>query len=177
MIERLADVAAARTQCANTRAPLIAISGIDGSGKSTLAPALAAIVGKRGVHAAVVTLDPWHMPAAIRFNAADPARHFYRFAFRWDELFERLIDPFRHPSGLLIRRSQRVIPAVRRGRSRAKRHRACYGGMRKPHRFRRTKLAMLSGKIPDRRPLTMITMRRRHRRVPASPQVERLVSR
>jgi adenylylsulfate kinase-like enzyme len=42
MIERLGDVVAARTQCANTRAPLIAISGIDGSGKSTLAPALAA---------------------------------------------------------------------------------------------------------------------------------------
>jgi len=95
MIERLADDVAARAQCAKKRVPLIAISGIDGSGKSTLAPALAAMLGKRGVHAAVVTLDPWHMPAAIRCTAADPARHFYRFAFRWDELFERLIDPLR----------------------------------------------------------------------------------
>jgi uridine kinase len=102
MIERLVEGVVARAQRSNKRAPLVAISGIDGSGKSTLAPALAAALREHRVHAAVVTVDPWHMPAAIRFNAADPARHFYRFAFRWDELFERLIDPLRRHRSLSL---------------------------------------------------------------------------
>ena len=95
MIERLAEDVVARTRRAHKRAPLIALSGIDGSGKSMLAPALAAALREHDLHAAVVNVDPWHTPAAIRFNAADPARHFYRFAFRYEELFERLIDPLR----------------------------------------------------------------------------------
>ena len=102
MIERLADDVVARTRRAKTRAPLIAISGIDGSGKSTVAPALAAALRERDVYAAVVSVDPWHTPAAIRFNPADPARHFYHFAFRWEELFERLIDPLRRHRSLSL---------------------------------------------------------------------------
>ena len=102
MIDRLAEDVAARMRRSTKRAPLIAISGIDGSGKSTLAPALTAALRERHVRAAVVTVDPWHTPPAIRFNAADPARHFYRFAFRWDELFERVIDPLRRHRSLSL---------------------------------------------------------------------------
>jgi uridine kinase len=104
MIERLADDVARRARAAGRRrAPLVAVSGVDGSGKSTLAPALATGLGDRGIRAAVVTLDPWHTPAAVRFNADDPARHFYRYAFRWEELFERLIDPLRRRRALSLR--------------------------------------------------------------------------
>lgn len=102
MIERIADDVAARARLAKRRAPLVAVSGIDGSGKSTLAPLLVAALRQRDLHAAVVTVDPWHTPAAIRFNAADPARHFYRYAFRWEELFERLIDPLRRLRSLSL---------------------------------------------------------------------------
>ena len=102
MIDRLAEDVAARMRRSTKRAPLIAISGIDGSGKSTLAPALTAALRERHVRAAVVTVDPCHTPPAIRFNAADPARHFYRFAFRWDELFERVIDPLRRHRSLSL---------------------------------------------------------------------------
>jgi uridine kinase len=102
MMERVADLVAVHARRARRRAPLIGLSGIDGSGKTTLAAALAAALGHRGTHAAVVTVDPWHAPASIRFNAADPARHFYRYAFRWEELFERLIDPLRRRRSLSL---------------------------------------------------------------------------
>ena len=100
--DAVADAIAERARTATRRVPLIAVSGIDGSGKSTLAPALAEALGERRLHAAVITIDPWHTPASIRFNPADPARHFYRFAFRWDELFQRLIDPLRRHRSLSL---------------------------------------------------------------------------
>jgi uridine kinase len=106
--DALVAAVVAHTRTATRRAPLVAVSGIDGSGKSTMAPALAAALAGRGVHAAVVTLDPWHTPAPMRFNARDPARHFYRHAFRWAELFERVIDPLRRDRGLEL-----VLPLLR----------------------------------------------------------------
>src|SRR5207248_10072039 len=39
--------------------------------------------------------DPWHTPPPVRFDDRDPAGNFYRRAFRWDELFGRLIEPLR----------------------------------------------------------------------------------
>lgn len=92
-MERAAELVAAHVRSTRRRAPLVALSGIDGSGKTRLATALAVALADRHIDAAVVAIDPWHTPAAMRFNAADPARHFYRHAFRWEELFERLIDP------------------------------------------------------------------------------------
>jgi uridine kinase len=100
--DALADAVAERARTATRRAPLVGVSGIDGSGKSTMAPALAAALAQRRVHAAVVTVDPWHTPAPIRFNPRDPARHFYRHAFRWTELFERVVDPLRRHRALTL---------------------------------------------------------------------------
>ena len=77
------------------RALLVAISGIDGSGKSTLASEMAELLEGRGLRPARITLDPWHTPWPMRYDAADPGRHFYRHAFRFDELFARLIAPLR----------------------------------------------------------------------------------
>lgn len=77
------------------RALLVAMSGIDGSGKSTLAAEAAELLEGRGLRTAPITLDPWHTPWPIRYNADDPGRHFYRHAFRFDELFDRLITPLR----------------------------------------------------------------------------------
>ena len=55
-----------------------------------MAPALAEALAERGLHTAVITLDPWHTPAPMRFNVRDPAGHFYRYAFRWTELLDVL---------------------------------------------------------------------------------------
>jgi uridine kinase len=101
-LDAVADAVAERERTAVRRVPLVAVSGIDGSGKSTIAPALGAALTERGLHAAVITADPWHTPAPIRFNAKDPARHFYRYAFRWTELFERVIDPLRRHRSLTL---------------------------------------------------------------------------
>jgi uridine kinase len=100
--DAVADAVARRARTAPRRAPLVAVSGIDASGKSTVAPLLAAALADRRLHAAVVTLDPWHTPAPMRFNAKDPARHFYRYAFRWTALFERVIDPLRRDRTLTL---------------------------------------------------------------------------
>ena len=39
----------------------------------------------------------------MRFAAVDPGGHFYRHAFRWDALFDKLVDPLR------LRRSIRLV--------------------------------------------------------------------
>ena len=102
MTERVVDLVLTRVRHAARRAPLVAVSGIDGAGKTRLTAGLAERLAARGVRAAVITVDPWHTPAAMRFNAADPARHFYRYAFRWDELFARLIEPLRRRRSLSL---------------------------------------------------------------------------
>jgi uridine kinase len=74
---------------------LVALSGIDGSGKTTLSRRLADQLEALGLRTALLHLDPWHNPPGVRFSADDPGRHFYANAFRFDELFERLVEPLR----------------------------------------------------------------------------------
>src|SRR5258708_37532078 len=76
-------------------ASLAAISGIDGSGKSSLAKQLAQHLNENGANTIVIGLDAWHNPPEKRFNKDDPAGHFYRHAFRFDELFDVVINPLR----------------------------------------------------------------------------------
>jgi len=75
---------------------LVAVSGIDGSGKSTMARHVVEKLKSRGVNAALVGLDAWHYPPEKRFNKDAPALHFYQHAFRFDELFDILINPLKN---------------------------------------------------------------------------------
>jgi uridine kinase len=79
---------------------LVAVSGIDGSGKTTLSVRLAAALEALGVRTALIHLDPWHTPPSVRFAAEDPGGHFYANAFRFRELFERLVNPLRRARSL-----------------------------------------------------------------------------
>jgi uridine kinase len=81
---------------------LAAISGIDGSGKSTLARQVARDLEAGGLRVALIPLDPWHTPPEIRFDGRRSPEHFYCHAFRWRELFDRLVEPLRR------KRSQRL---------------------------------------------------------------------
>jgi uridine kinase len=81
--------------CRPGRALLVAISGIDASGKGTLAAEIERAVRSNGVRVALIGLDPWHHPRSVRFSEHDPAEHFYTHAYRFDDLFSRLIDPLR----------------------------------------------------------------------------------
>ena len=45
--------------------------------------------------AVLIHLDAWHTPPEVRFNRDNPAEHFYNHAFRFTQVFERLIEPLR----------------------------------------------------------------------------------
>ena len=78
------------------RAFLVAISGIDGAGKGHVAAQVVAALAKRGVRVAALSVDPWLRLPQERFDQADPARHFYENAIRFDEMFESLVLPLRN---------------------------------------------------------------------------------
>jgi uridine kinase len=81
---------------------LVAVSGIDASGKGAIAAQIAAGFERAGLHVASIGLDPWHQPASVRFAQEDPGGTFYRSAFRFDELFERLIEPLRRNRSIVL---------------------------------------------------------------------------
>ncbi|NOT35544.1 MAG: uridine kinase [Candidatus Eisenbacteria bacterium] len=75
-------------------ARLIALSGIDASGKGLIARHLAAAIERLGLRTAVIGLDEWHQPPAIRFGDP-PGEHFYRHAFDFEGVFARVLEPLR----------------------------------------------------------------------------------
>ncbi len=93
------NIQAARTELPCDRSLLVAISGIDGAGKGYVADQLAIALQQSGWQTVVINLDPWlHLPDH-RFNPDHPGDHFYHHAFRFDDLFELLIQPLqRHRS-------------------------------------------------------------------------------
>ena len=107
---------AARAE-ADGRALLVAISGIDASGKGVIAARLAAALERAGFRVALIALDPWHHPARVRFAERDPGGHFFKNAFRFDELFERVIEPLRRDRAIDLETTLldlgygRVLPA------------------------------------------------------------------
>ncbi len=88
------------------RAGLVAISGIDGSGKGTIVARFAARLRAHGFKVASINLGAWYYPQTARLNPTNPAEHFYQHAFRWDDLFEQLIEP------LQMTRSIRLTPTL-----------------------------------------------------------------
>jgi uridine kinase len=78
------------------RSVLVGLSGIDGSGKGYLAKQIVPRLWQRSVHAVTINVDGWLNLPHIRFDATNPAEHFYNFAIRLDEMFRDLIVPFRN---------------------------------------------------------------------------------
>ncbi len=92
-LEEIAEcIAAARSS--RSGAVLVAISGIDAAGKGTVAADLVERLRERGLRAAVVSLDDWHTAEPGR-PAVDSGAEFYRAGFRFDEMFERAVEPLR----------------------------------------------------------------------------------
>lgn len=112
----LEAILAARRRAPSRRAALVAVSGIDASGKGYVAERLAARVEAAGLRVALTGLDGWLNLPAVRFDPARPAEHFYRHAFRFDEMFERLILPLRDRRSIRLEAdfAEETAPAYRK---------------------------------------------------------------
>ena len=97
----LADVIAyRRLESKSNRALLVAISGIDASGKGSLASRLSTNLKRLGMNVATIGIDPWQTSPALRQEAADPAEHFYLHGYRFEDLFEWVVEPLRRDRAL-----------------------------------------------------------------------------
>jgi uridine kinase len=92
-LRRLAAHVRDRAPRMRSHALLVALSGIDGSGKSMLATQLAGRIEALGLRVAAIGIDAWQHPQSVRFGGADPSRHFYQHAIRFEDLFAMLVRP------------------------------------------------------------------------------------
>lgn len=76
-------------------AALIAITGIDGSGKGFVTKQIVNSLKQRGAKVISINIDGWLNLPHIRYNPDNPAEHFYQYAIRFEEMFERLILPLK----------------------------------------------------------------------------------
>ncbi len=74
---------------------LIGISGIDAAGKGFVSKALKNKLEQQGLKVALLCIDDWHQPKTIRLKKPYGAFNFYSNAFRWNDLFDKLILPLK----------------------------------------------------------------------------------
>ncbi|MBN1778495.1 MAG: HAD hydrolase-like protein [Clostridiales bacterium] len=74
----------------------IGVDGVDTSGKSTFADRFAAYLRSTGVDAAVVHLDDFHNPKALRRQGRSEIEAYVRNAFDLETLANELLIPLRH---------------------------------------------------------------------------------
>lgn len=88
-------IASAQRHIDARRSTLIAISGIDGSGKGYLTREIGRQLRDRGFTVAIINVDGWLRLPHERFSSTRPAEHFYTNAFRFEDMFEKLVVPLR----------------------------------------------------------------------------------
>lgn len=84
------------------RSVLVAITGIDGCGKGYLTERLVGALRAEGKRAAGIGIDGWLNLPRKRFDASNPAEHFYLHAIRFEEMFAQLILPLRDRRSLRL---------------------------------------------------------------------------
>src|ERR1700751_6475418 len=95
-VQTAADrIASVQRQSDPRRSTLAAISGIDGSGKGYLTKEIDRHLRDRGFTVAVINVDGWLRLPHERFSSLRPAEHFYSNAFRFEDMFEKLVVPLR----------------------------------------------------------------------------------
>jgi len=106
-LDRLIEaILARRAGVPEHRSLLVGLSGIDGSGKGFIAKHIVARLPQRSGSAVNLSVDDWLNLPQKRFNPDNPADHFYRFAIRFNEMFNGLILPLRD------KRTHRVVADV-----------------------------------------------------------------
>jgi uridine kinase len=96
LINRIID---ARNRAPRIRALIVGISGIDGSGKGFISEKLADSLRTKSLNVAPISADDWLNLPKVCINPDNYAEHFYEYAIRFDEMFERLIFPLREHRG------------------------------------------------------------------------------
>lgn len=89
------SIVAARRETRDCRSVLVAITGIDGCGKGYVSQLLNQRLMHHGLRTAVINIDGWLNLPHTRFNAGNPAEHFYLHAIRFNDLFDQLVVPLR----------------------------------------------------------------------------------
>lgn len=90
------------TETPPERSLLVAISGIDGSGKGYVSQQLRARLTQCSISTALINIDGWLNLPDRRFNPSDPAKHFYKNAIRFGDLFTQLILPLRDQRSIML---------------------------------------------------------------------------
>ncbi len=96
------EILDARSSIPSQRSVLTAITGIDGCGKGYVAARIVDALQTKGVRAVAINVDGWLNLPNRRFDASNPAEHFYLHAIRFQEMFAQLVLPLRDHRSLRI---------------------------------------------------------------------------
>jgi len=96
------EILDARSSIPSQRSVLAAITGIDGCGKGHVTAQIVDALQTKGVRAVAINIDGWLNLPNMRFDASNPAEHFYLHAIRFEEMFAQLILPLRDHRSLRI---------------------------------------------------------------------------
>ncbi len=96
------EILDARSSMPCQRSVLTAITGIDGCGKGYVTARIVDALQTKGVCAVAINIDGWLNLPNRRFDASNPAEHFYLHAIRFEEMFAQLILPLRDHRSLRI---------------------------------------------------------------------------
>jgi uridine kinase len=77
------------------QASLVGISGIDASGKGYVTAQLAERLRDHGWKVGAICADDWLNLPSVYMNEEHPAEHFYEYAIRLEDMFERLVLPLK----------------------------------------------------------------------------------
>ncbi len=99
VVDEILDV---RSSIPSQRSVLTAITGIDGCGKGYLTAQIVDALKAEGLRAVVINIDGWLNLPIKRFDASNPAEHFYLNAIRFEEMFAQLVLPLRDQRSLRI---------------------------------------------------------------------------
>ncbi|MDJ0745693.1 MAG: uridine kinase [Xenococcaceae cyanobacterium MO_167.B27] len=94
-LRELTDLVLGRKNSKDCKSLIVAISGIDGLGKGYVAKKLSEELRGRGISVFVENLDGWLNLPEVRLSGDNPAENFYYNGFRFDELRNKLLQPYR----------------------------------------------------------------------------------
>ena len=94
------EILDARSSIPSQRSLSTAISGIDAGGKGYFTERLVGALQTKGLRTVAINADAWLN--LKRFDASDPAEHYYHHAIRFEEMFAELVLPLRDHRSLRV---------------------------------------------------------------------------